>query len=189
MLPASARAGCNEPGAGEPHGLCLPCSFPAGRGTDAPSLRGQGGRSHAATHNLMENPLQSAQAPAAPSPGTGDAVIPHPKAGEVLRQRFPDQALWSPGKSSRIQDSGAEEQRGEKKCLLRFPTLQGRRRGWGRSSRRGAPGHCVLCPSRPLVPRSHFFLLFSTLPNICFVNNNRPTVIFICRGDYFRSPN
>lgn len=118
---------------------------------DAPSLRGQGGRSHAATRKLLENPLQTAQAPVAPSPGTGDAVIPHPKAGEVLRQRFPDQALWSPGKSARIQDGGAEEQRGEKKCLLWFPTLQGRRWGWGRSSRRGAPGHCVLCPSRPLV--------------------------------------
>lgn len=35
--------------------------------------------------------------------------------------------------------------------------------------------------SYSLVPRSCFFLFFSILPNICFVNNSRCTVIYLQR--------
>lgn len=143
------------------------------------SLREQGGRSHTATHDLPGNLLQSTQTPAAPSPKAGDAVIPHPKAGEVLRQHFPTQRSGPLETRQICKDTGERSRRAEGReeispVVLRFA---GTEVVLGVKQQVGASSHYMLRPSHPLVlPRvshSQFFLLFSTLPNICFVNNNR----------------
>lgn len=91
---------------------------------------------------------------------------------------------WRAGQSAKWPKSGAEQSRNE--CVLQTAALPGQQWvAWGH--------HMLQLPLPPVLARvSHTasgFLLFSTLPNICFVNSDRLTAIFICRGDYLRNPN
>lgn len=131
------------------------------RGTDAPPWRGQGGRSHSATHKLLEEPLQGAQAAATPAPKVGDSVIPHSKAGEMLTQHLPAWRL-SPWEMRQMHKGTGQQHRacrGQEETSCAVPCFAGAEVGLGEKQWVGSAWPLLALPFLSPCP---VLLLFST---------------------------